>query len=187
MQATDCAAACGNPPPTPVNDATPCFLYFLDYSQKPPQVNEILVCHSSSNVACRPNLHLALSTVFQGAMLKSITLGFAEAITDIKVILDFLEKFYGRPSSWTSIAAEANSVLREQRKQRIYDSPYAPPSNPSPQATPPSPQALLQTLNTLVNIPPSDFNPALLPIDIPDYVEVNIGSEYGFKTRRFEA
>ena len=174
MQATDCAAACGNPPPTPVNDATPCLLYFLDYSQKPPQVNEILVCHSS-DVACRPNLHLALSTVFQGAMRKSITLGFAEAITDIKVILDFLEKFYGKPSSWTSIAAEANLILREQRKLRLYNSQYAPPSNPSPQATPPSPQALLQTLNTLLNIPPGDFNPALLPINSPGYVEVNIG------------
>ena len=170
MQATDCAAACGNPPPTPVNDATPCFLYFLDHSQKPPQVHYILVCHSS-NVACRPNLHLALSSVFQTAMSTSITLGFAETVIDLKVILDFLEKYYGKPSGWTSKAANANAVLRKHRLGQLPSK-----SQTLPPATQPSSQALLQTLNTLATIPPGDFNPALLPINIPGYVEVKIGN-----------
>jgi hypothetical protein len=170
MKAFDCAASCGNPPPTPVEDATPWFLYFLDSSQKPPRVHDILICHSS-NDECRPNLHLALSAIFQGAMNNAITLGFAETVIDLKVILDFMEKFYGKPSGWSSKAADANEVLRKHRLAQLP----CKPQTPSPLAPSPNPQALLQSLNTLATISPDDFNPALLPVNIPGYVKAIIG------------
>lgn len=112
MYVYNCAASCGNgtpPPPVPVDEVEPHFLYFVNHSQQPPQIHKLLICHSK-NLLCRPNISLVLSGIFQAAMNQGINLGFAECVTDLKDILDFLEEYYGPLSTWDQQAAKENGL-----------------------------------------------------------------------------
>ena len=178
MYVYNCAASCGNgtpPPPVPVDEVEPHFLYFVNHSQQPPQIHKLLICHSK-NLLCRPNISLVLSGIFQAAMNQGINLGFAECVTDLKDILDFLEEYYGPLSTWDEQAAKENGVLRNHRLAvRAFANNSPTIQVQTPKFKQPTQQQLLFEIENLAKLSPVKFNPALLPTGNVNYVEVNIG------------
>jgi hypothetical protein len=145
------------------------FLYVVNLSNSPPDIQDIFVLHSRCDTSGA--FRLQLSGILTNA--KGV-LGFAITDVDPHVMLKFLGQSYGNPSGWT-----AYHVYKSIQMSSYAFPPIAPVAAPSS-------QMLLASLTALATLPSGQlkpplpltpqFNPALLPNDTPGFADVVIST-----------
>lgn|GEM_PF-3928027 len=172
----------------PILEPTPTLLYILDFSQSHPQslpvVHDIFWCHN----ACRAKHDLLLDLSASLSRVTGIE-GFAEVRVEPRLMLDFLETYYGKASGWSKPAqTERKRILKLLADRKRHPAKHAtlaavmriPAAVALVNNGQPTIQALVAAVSLVTAVSTlagaAQWNPALLPSGTPGYVRVDLGA-----------
>ena len=161
-------------------DAEWCFIYTINHTINPPQIENILICHdkcrfkvTTDGQILKNAVPLSLAAILTRTKNK---LGFAEINSDPNSMLKFLRNNFGKPTSWSANAKSVHNdiitTLKNPTKLNVVNTflnnkPAVQQQTPTPST--PDELTLVASIRTLMSLNSSLFNPALLPTTLKGY------------------